>query len=70
MRAQGLVDQLSEHLPKYLKDRIAFQYLSGWRLGEMKGLEWRDVDLAGRVVRLRSEIRNNDGRASCCPCQR
>lgn len=55
---QGFVDhaQLSEHLPKYLKDRITFLYLSEWRLGEMKELEWRDVDLAGRVLRVRSEI--------------
>jgi integrase len=62
---QGFVDhaQLREHLPNYLEDRTAFLYLSGWRLGEMKELEWRDVDLAGRVVRLRSEIStNNDDR--------
>jgi putative transposase len=64
---QGFVDhaQLREHLPKYLKDRIAFLYLSEWRLGEMKELEWRDVDLAGRVVRLRSEISTNTTAASC-----
>ncbi len=29
----------------------------------MKALEWRDVDLAGKVVRLRPEIsKNKDGR--------
>jgi integrase len=34
-----------------------------WRLSEMKALEWRDVDLSGRVVRLRPEIsKNKDGR--------
>jgi hypothetical protein len=33
------------------------------RLGEMKALEWRDVDLAGRVVRLRPSVsKNKDGR--------
>ena len=37
-------------LAEYLQDPIAFLYFSGWRLGEMKSLEWRDVDLAGKVV--------------------
>lgn len=65
---QGFVDhgvflKVRERLPAYLKDPITFLYLSGWRLGEMRTLEWRDVDLAGRVVRLRPEIsKNKDGR--------
>lgn len=65
---QGFVDHgvflaLREHLPAYLKDPITFLYLSGWRLGEMRALEWRDVDLAGKVVRLRPAIsKNKDGR--------
>ncbi|MBV8134764.1 MAG: tyrosine-type recombinase/integrase [Deltaproteobacteria bacterium] len=65
---QGFVDHslfliLLEHLPAYLKDPITFLYLSGWRLGEMRELEWRDVELAGKVVRLRPEIsKNKDGR--------
>jgi integrase len=54
---------LREHLPQYLKDPITFLYLSGWRVGEMKALEWRDVDFAGRVVRLRQSVsKNKDGR--------
>jgi hypothetical protein len=33
-----------------------------WRVSEMRGLRWRDVDLAGRVVRLRPELsKNKDG---------
>jgi integrase len=65
---QGFVDHgaftaLRENLPEYLRDPITFLYLSGWRLGEMKALEWRDVDLAGKIVRLRPEIsKNKDGR--------
>ena len=65
---QGFVDhgvflKLRDHLPAYLKDPITFLYLSGWRLSEMKALEWRDVDLSGQVVRLRPEIsKNKDGR--------
>ncbi len=65
---QGFVDHyvflaLRNRLPEYLKDPVTFLYLSGWRLGEMRALEWRDVDLAGKVVRLRPAIsKNKDGR--------
>jgi len=65
---QGFLDHASflalrEALPGYLKDPITFLYLSGWRVSEMRSLEWRDVDLAGKVVRLRPEIsKNKDGR--------
>jgi integrase len=46
---------LREALPAYLRDPISFLYFSGWRVSEMRQLEWRDVDLAGKVVRLRPE---------------
>jgi integrase len=65
---QGFLDHgsflaLRNGLPDYLKDPVTFLYLSGWRVGEMRALEWRDVDLAGKVVRLRPEIsKNKDGR--------
>ncbi|MGO9268324.1 MAG: tyrosine-type recombinase/integrase [Candidatus Binataceae bacterium] len=65
---QGFVDHgsfiaLRENLPEYLRNPITFLYLSGWRLGEMKALEWRDVDLAGSVVHLRPEVsKNKEGR--------
>jgi integrase len=65
---QGFIDHgaflsLRANLSEYLRDPITFLYLSGWRVGEMKALEWRDVDLAGKVVHLRPEIsKNKDGR--------
>ena len=65
---QGFVDHgafvsLRANLSEYLRDPITFLYLSGWRLGEMKTLEWRDVDPTGQVVHLRPEIsKNKDGR--------
>jgi integrase len=65
---QGFLDHagflsLREALPDYLRDPITFLYLSGWRVSEMRCLEWRDVDLAGKIVRLRPEIsKNKDGR--------
>jgi integrase len=51
--------KLSSKLPDYLKDPVAFLYYSGWRVSEMKSLEWRDVDMVNRVVRLRPEISKN-----------
>lgn len=61
---QGFVDHanflaLQDALPGHLKDLIAFLYFSGWRTGEVRRLEWRDVDLAGRVIRLRPELSKN-----------
>jgi integrase len=38
---------------------VEFLYLSGWRKGEGAKLEWRDVDLAGRLVRFRIENSKN-----------
>jgi integrase len=55
--------KLRVELPEYLQDPVTFLYLSGWRLNEMKSLEWRDVDGAGKVIRLRPEVaKNKDGR--------
>lgn len=65
---QGFLDHacflgLREALPAYLKDPVTFLYHSGWRVSEMRALEWRDVELQGKVVRLRPEIsKNKDGR--------
>jgi len=54
---------LRKNLPDHLHDPVTFLYHSGWRVSEMRALEWRDVDLAGNVVRLRPEIsKNKDGR--------
>jgi integrase len=55
---------LCHHLPEYLRDFIWFGYYSGWRKGEIAGLEWRDVDMQARVTRLRPELsKNSEGRA-------
>ncbi|MFQ5668676.1 MAG: tyrosine-type recombinase/integrase [Candidatus Binatia bacterium] len=65
---QGFLDHASflalrAALPAYLQDPVTFLYESGWRVSEMRSLEWRDVDVAGRVVRLRPEVsKNKDGR--------
>lgn len=65
---QGFLDDgdfkaVRERLPSYVRDPVTFLYRSGWRISEMRALEWRDVDLPGRLVRLRPEIsKNKNGR--------
>ena len=46
---------IRSHLPLPYQDVLTFGYYSGWRRGEILTLEWRDVDRAGRVIRLRPE---------------
>jgi integrase len=54
----GFVSLLN-NLPDHLQPLVEFLYLCGWRKGEAIKLEWRDVDLAGRVVRLRIKNSKN-----------
>jgi integrase len=61
---QGFLDHaafmaLRENLVDYLKDPVTFLYFSGWRVSEMRSLEWRDVDLTGKIIRLRAEFSKN-----------
>ncbi len=42
-------------LPEDLRDFCRFAYHSAWRKGEIASLTWADVDLAGRVIRLRPD---------------
>jgi len=64
------VDLLVRALPEYLQGMVRFAYLTGWRLSEITGLRWEDVDLyneailvetsknaQGRVLALRGELR-------------
>jgi integrase len=51
--------RLRDALPDYLRGAITFLYLSGWRVGEMRSLEWSEVNLPDRMIRLRSEHSKN-----------
>jgi len=54
---------IRRHLPGDHQDILDFAYLTGWRRGEVLGLEWRDVDRAGGVIRLRPEMsKTREGR--------
>jgi len=50
-------------LPRHLRPVIEFAYLTGWRKGEVLGLQWRQVDFKAGVVRLEpGTTKNDDGR--------
>ena len=52
-----------KHLPEYLKGFVQFGYLSGWRKSEIASLQWADVDMLGKVIRLRpGHSKNGQGR--------
>jgi integrase len=51
--------KLVEALPEDLKDPVAFLYHSGCRVGEMRTLEWQDIDLDERTITIRAENSKN-----------
>jgi integrase len=54
---------IRKHLPPEYQDVLDYAYLSGWRRGEILTLEWRDVDRAAGVIRLRPEVsKTREGR--------
>jgi len=56
-------DGMVKHLPDYLKGFVKFGYYSGWRRGEIRSLQWADVDLSAKVIRLRPEnCKTREGR--------
>jgi integrase len=54
---------LRDALPEYLKGFATFAYRTGWRVSEVAGLTWAQVDLKNGVVRLDpGETKNDDAR--------
>ena len=54
------IDALLPCLPEHLRDVVLFGFLTGWRRGEITGLQWANVNRAEAVIRLRPE--QNKGR--------
>ena len=51
-------------LPDHLRGVVEFAHLTGWRKGEVLGLEWRQVDFNAGVVRLEpGSTKNDEGRS-------
>lgn len=54
---------LREALPDYLKGFVTFGYKVGWRISEIEGLTWAQVDRHLGIVRLEpGETKNDEGR--------
>ncbi len=54
---------LYRHLPDYLKPFVHFAYITGWRRGEISGLQRRQADFgAGRVALDPGKTKNDEGR--------
>ena len=54
---------LRKALPEYLKGFVTFAYKTGWRVSEIQGLTWAQVDLTNGIVRLEAgETKNDQGR--------
>jgi len=56
--------RLRDALPDYLRDAVSFLYASAWRVGEMRTLEWTDVerdkdDKRPVAIKLRAEVSKN-----------
>ena len=47
---------------RLLQPVVTFAYITGWRLGEILPLQWRQVDFAAGEVRLDSGTTKNDER--------
>ena len=46
------IDALLPCLPEYLRDLVLFAFLTGWRKGEIIGLQWSNVNRSTAVIRL------------------
>lgn len=57
------MESLCRHLPEYLKSVARFAFLTGWRLGEIRQLQWRHVSFEAGEIRLDpGSTKNEDGR--------
>jgi integrase len=51
---------LHDALPSYLQGFVTFAYMTGWRISEIIGLKWSQVDLNQGSVRLEAGTTKND----------
>ncbi len=51
---------LRNALPEYMRGLVTFAYKTGWRVSEIRGLTWVQVDLQQGIVRLEPGTTKND----------
>lgn len=56
---RGDFERVASLLPRHVAAAARFAFLTGWRRGEVVGLEWCHVDLGDRTVTLPSERSKN-----------
>ena len=57
---------LRDALPEYLRGLVTYAYKTGWRVSEITGLTWAQVDLSQGIVRLDAgTTKNDEGRTVC-----
>lgn len=58
------LDAMTPHLPERYRDLALFLFLTGWRIGEARNLEWRHVDFdAGEIYIDVGAAKNEEGRS-------
>jgi integrase len=55
-------EAVSRHLPEAVRPVALFAFITGWRVCEILGLTWRQVDFGASTVRLEPGTTKNDTR--------
>lgn len=56
-------EAVRSRLPEVVRDIVTFLYVTGWRIGEVLNLQWRQIDFAAGWVRLDvGTTKNDEGR--------
>ena len=63
------IEKVIAHLPEHAKAPVRALYLTGWRTGEILGLEWRQVDFEEGMIRLPGE-KSKSGKPRAFPFKR
>lgn len=57
------MESLCRHLPEHLRPLVRVAFLTGWRLGELRQLQWRHVSFDNGEIRLdRGSTKNGESR--------
>ncbi|ETW92620.1 MAG: integrase, partial [Candidatus Entotheonella gemina] len=49
------IEAVISFLPEYLQDYVRFAHITGWRRNEISSLQWEDVSVQHKIIRLNPE---------------